>query len=308
MKLQTTVDLSDGIRAVWEQDREFQLACIEGIVKNIRKVKDPDLALLTAEELVADGMFYVPDDDYMPRFFGPEIKQYQYGIYIQDLCKLAFRLAMPIRLMDDTVPGFIGYTPPSSKPEEEEPTDEKSQLANVISAESSPSVAQADDDIGTDYSFVKYLYPPKSVLQKERYMYITRAEFLKALKDQYICIVDGLFDKRRLQMAGINATSLCGSALTPWHVRYLNFIPHKIVIHDNDPAGLHLLKICQWKLTGCVSIRQGENWDIDDFLKTKENILILKDCIEQMKSEGFLLSKVIKHKINRGDVIETKAF
>lgn len=252
----------DGIAKIWNEDREYQEAALNGILESIRNVQGEAKERLF-EYLKADGMFYVPSDIYMSDIFGDTIMEFHNGLYVDDMCKLCFRLAMPVRLLDDTCVGFIGY---SNK-----------------------------DDFNEDNpAFVKYLYPPKYILQKSRYMYITRKEFLKALSENYICIVDGLFDQKALEANGINAVSLCGSAVTEYHKMYLNAIKHKVIIADNDAAGRKMAADLKRIWPTSVEIYQDKSKDIDSFMHTTERVEEIQEIISQMKTEGFTLSHKVK--------------
>jgi DNA primase len=188
---------------------------------------------------------------------------YSLGIYVGEMCKLTYRLAMPVRLLDDTIVGFIGYT-------------------------------DKDDFNENNESFIKYLYPPKYVLKKSKYMYVTRQEFKKAIEEDYICIVDGLFDQKALEACGINAVSLCGSALTGEHKLYLDAIKHKIIIADNDSAGRKLASDIKAVWPTAVEIYQTQTKDIDAFLRIASRMTVLKNTIELMNQEGFILSHQLK--------------
>lgn len=256
------INLEMGIQTVWSEDREYQFTCLRGIVENIRSVSDEKIRDLHVDYLYKQGAFFVHNDDYMVEKFGLVIKEPGLGIYRFGRCTLAGRLAIPIRFMDGTVRGFIGY---SKKPKE----------------------------LPDDESFIKYLYPPKDCFPKSRYFYVMPDEYKKAIDDGYVCIVDGIFDKIILQCLGINAVSLCGSALTKWHRYYLHFIKHKIVIADNDVAGRNLAGKCKRYLSNCVEIIQPKSGDIDSFLRTDKAVKEFLDCFEQMKQEGFIISHEI---------------
>lgn len=251
-----------GIERIWTEDADYQKIALNGILECIRnmqgEVKDNLL-----KYMVSDGMFYVPSDIYMSEIFGDTIMEYNNGVYIGEACKLCFRLAMPVRLLDDTVVGFIGYS-------------------------------NKDDFNEDNQAFVKYLYPPKYILQKSRYMYITRKELLKALDDDYICIVDGLFDQKALVANGINAVSLCGSAVTEYHKLYLNSIKHKVVIADNDSAGRKMAADLKRIWPNVVEIYQDKSKDIDSYIKTPERVIEVRNIINLMKKEGFMLSHRLK--------------
>lgn len=252
-------NLETGVRSVWQTDTEYQRACLEGIIRNVRKVPNEEIVQMHANYLQSQGAFYVHNDTYMVERFGDYITDPDLGLYRYNRCTLVGRLAIPLRYMDDSVRGFVGY---SKKP----------------------------SDFPDDESFIKYLYPPKDAFDKSRYMYMTAEEYKQALADGYVCIVDGIFDKIILQCLGINTVSLCGSALTKWHTRYLNFIKHKIVIADNDIAGRNLASKCKYFLTDCVEIIQSEEGDIDAFLRTDSALQQLKQCFSRMRDENFILS------------------
>ncbi len=257
------IDLTYGIQSVWKEDEEYQTACLSGILSAIRRINDTDIAKLHEDYLKEIGAFFVHNDSYITEHFGPAIKEPKYGMYNSDgRCYLCGRLAIPLRTMDDCVRGFVGY---SKKPDDLDPND----------------------------VYVKYLYPPKYAFSKSRYMFITSQEYRKALEEQYICIVDGLFDKIILQCLGINAVSLCGSSLTSWHKYYLSFIKNKIVVADNDLAGRRLASYCKYAFDNCVELIQAETGDIDSFIRTPEHLLKIKNTILEMKHEGFLISKIL---------------
>lgn len=254
------IDWSFGIQKLWEHDEAYQTICLEGILTQIRQHDDEEVMKLHLNYLKEQGAFFVHNDDYMPQYFGEAIKDQSYGIYTAGKwCSLAGRLAIPLRLFDGSVIGFVGY---SSKPEDYDPSA----------------------------VFIKYLYPPKQVFNKGRFFYITPEEFTKAVSDRYICIVDGIFDKIILQCMGINSVSLCGSSLTSWHKYYLSFIKHKIIIADNDLAGRRLASYCKCNFSDCVEVLQAETGDIDSMLRTTSALETFKKCFEEMKTEGFILS------------------
>lgn len=254
--------------AVWEKDETFQRDVLTGFIRNIRGFGE-ELSGLALQDLIDDKMFYVPHDEYLIEKVGVHVKDARYGLYRGTFCTLNSRLAIPLRVLDDTVIGYIGYT-------------------------------NQNDFHTDDASFIKYLYPSKTLFKKSNYLYITKAEYLKALREGYICIVDGIFDKRRLQSLGINACSLCGSTLTKNQAVYLEMIKHKVVIADNDDAGRKMAQACKRYLSNCVEIRQSDTNDIDDFLRRPENITKVKDLIEEMKTEDFIISREIKSSLKWG--------
>jgi DNA primase len=253
--------LDTGIEHIWENDLEFQTDAIKGILKNIRSMNEDciDEMFLYLKNL---GAFYVPYDGYMIEHFGADITDYKYRIYFRSNCKLTFRLAIPIHLLDNTTVGFIGYT-------------------NEL-------------DFNEEGVLIKYLYPPKEVLEKNKYFFIERDEYLKAIEDGYICIVDGIFDKISLTANGINAVSLCGSSFTTFHQMYLSLIKNIVIIADNDRAGNSLAYAIRRKIPTAARIYQSKTKDIDSFMHDKKSILEIKKVINEMKEEGFKIDHLIK--------------
>ena len=78
------------------------------------------------------------------------------------------------------------------------------------------------------------------------------------------------------------------------HKLYLDRIKHKVVIADNDSAGRKLVKDIKKVWSNAVEIIQYDTKDIDSFLTTPSRVLLLKDTIERMKREGFILSHILK--------------
>ena len=266
------LDFTQGLNKLWTEDYNEQRYLLRSILENIRGLKGEALDNLL-EYIIKEQMFYVPNDIFMCDVFGEEVKHYSNGIYFGDVCNLCYRLAMPVRLLDNTVIGFIGYT-------------------------------NKDDFDDDNNAFIKYRYPPKYILQKNKYIYITRDEFKKAIDEQYICIVDGLFDQKSLEANGINAVSLCGSSVTEFHKLYLNSIKHKVIIADNDEAGRNMASYIKSVWTDAVEITQSETKDIDSFLHTPDKIKELKNLINTMKLEGFILNHRLKPErfaIRKGD-------
>ena len=254
---------SDGIKSIWEKDEKFQTGVIKAIIQDIRKISDSNLIEALFQNLKHQGVFYVPDDEYMINHFGYDITDSKYGIYYSDnICKYALRLVFPMIFFDGSINGFIGYT----------------------------NVNDIDPE---DQAFIKYLYPPKMAVDKKRYMFITPEEYKKAYEEQYICVIDGLFDQKSLVTHGINACSLCGSALTEFHRIYLKPIKNIIVLADNDPAGRKLFNSIKRAFPNAVEIIQTLTWDIDDFMKTQDNINKIKKSLEDMKSESYCINHVI---------------
>lgn len=269
------LDLSSDVETIWTIDREMQTDCLEKLSSQVRNVTDPDIIEKDVQMLKSLGAFFVPDDYYLTDLLGERITQFKYGIYRgSEMCTLAERLAVPLRRMNGTIFGFVGYSDKSVELSIDE--DEETGATNMLEEE----VSQRS----------KYLYPPKHVYEKAKYLYCEPSWFRSAIEKGYVAITDGLFDTIRLNQNGIPAVSICGSALSRWHVLYLSFIKNKIIIADNDNAGARLAGDCRKLMPECKQISFPNNKDIDDVLKTKEGIGALLATVKRMVDEHFILS------------------
>ena len=288
------LDWTKHAQKIWELDGQFQEEMLNLIFECIRHVEDPELLARDVEIAKQDLLFYVPNDDYLPSLLGEEVASGAGYLYNQfGECTLTERLAIPIYDFSDRIRHFIGYdgTAPSDIQENQ---DKQNDLGDL--GDSSEDQEGSSDLEGQEDMYIKYKYPVARALPKSRFMYIRAQEYIQAIEEGYIFVVDGIFDKRRLSAEGYNAVSLMGSALTFWHKLYLSKIRNIIVIPDNDLAGEQLVRKCKRAFSHVSVLRQNITWDIDDFLKSKENINIFRDTFNNMKSGGFILDSFIRRK------------
>lgn len=220
----------EGIKRIWTEDEETQNIAVLEIGRDIRHYD-----YLTDEQIIKlfrDDMnsFYVPNDGYISHFFDVELTDFKYGIYKGEECNYYQRLVFPIYGLNDKVTALCAY-------------------ANDVDP--------------------KYIYSPKTIWEKGRHMYLTKEQFLKAIKDDYLIIVDGIFDAVSLRQQGYNAVSLMGGEFTEWHRYYFSFIKKLIVFPDNDNAGNTLAFKVSKAHNNVTIVKQGESKDIDDFLKKR---------------------------------------
>lgn len=265
------IDLSAEIQMIWDHDEALQLGALTELSRSVRHVSDDRIIQADVETLRKMGCFFVPDNYYLVGILGEYITQYKYGLYHSEFCTLAERLAIPLRVQNGAVVGFVGYSNTG--------TDWDSYNSDEGEEETSsgPGIV------------IPYLYPPKHVFEKGRFIFCEPIWYAKAIRDGYICIVDGLFDAIRLNQNGINACSLCGSKLTPWHILYLSFIRNKIVLHDNDAAGVRLAEECKRKMQHCSSFQFDTTKDIDDFLKDPKRLELFLTRFEKLRETDFIV-------------------
>lgn len=247
------------IDSVYLRNSDAQRTILTKIAENIRGINEI-LIPRVVDDWYNNGMFFVPNDRYLRDTVGEWISNPIHGLYNFDRCRLAERLAMPMRTLSGEVIGFIGYS---------------------------------NQGETSDISFIKYLYPSAETFNKGNYIYLEKEEWLRAYDEQVIAIVDGLFDKRMLNMIGIPACSLCGSNLTEYHKLYLSRIKHKVIIADNDNAGRKLALTCKNEL-GAVEMIHASTKDIDGLIATGKYIDNILDCWNTMKLQNFIISQIIK--------------
>lgn len=257
-KLRTGGTVSDffmnGMQKVWEIDSDYQEDLIRLLMSEIRKI--PDCILDDYVKYLRNMQAFMnANEDYMPTIFGESIRSLEYGVYDSEVSnRYEGRFIMPLRFLDNTVQGFVGWSPVDNPLEQT----------------------------------IKYLYPKKEILKKANVLFCTKEIYLKALRDGYICLTDGLFDAVSLNVIGINAASFCGSAITEFHKYALSKIKHKIIVPDNDTAGTKLLDNAKFLMSNVHAIFQTETKDIDDYLKDEERIRYLREEFDLWKSIDFI--------------------
>ena len=151
-----------------------------------------EIRQMPPEELIKREFIYVPNDIYLLHFFGSEIAEYKYGVYREESCNFYKRLIFPIRGFNKQVVGLGGWSCDSEW---------------------------------------KYVYSPDTLWDKKKYFYIAPEDFEQAIEDDYIMIVDGIFDAINLNRIGLHAVSLMGSNLSNWHIQYLKMISITQLFH-----------------------------------------------------------------------------
>jgi DNA primase len=178
-------------------------------------------------------------------------------------CTFLGRLVIPLRGFDNQVHGFVGYDNGNECKSEEE-----------------------------KLMLIPYLYLADNYFKKERYWFMNRDEYLNALENQYICIVDGIFDKITLQTLGHPATSLLGSNISKYHRDYLRYIKNWIVFSDSDIAGTQLYKTCKKFNPNTIQIRVGNGAkDVDERLRNDNSAQkYLNRLFDTLKDEKFIFN------------------
>lgn len=190
------------------------------------------------------------------------------GLYqFSGKCTFLNRLVIPLYGFDEKVHGFVGY-------------DNGNDISNTETA----------------FQLIPYLYLQDIYFKKEKYWFMTRDEYKQALENQYICIVDGIFDKILLQSHGYPATSLLGSSLSRYHRDYLKYIKNWIVFSDSDIAGNQLFSTCKKYNQNTIQVKVGNGAkDIDERLRDDEQAVnILDKLFNTLANEHYFFNHSVE--------------
>lgn len=254
--------LEQGIRHVWTEDSAYQREVLQQVFQQVRHMPN-EMIEVYLDVCQRNGIFANFQEWYLVDLYGEDIYSQEFGLYTSNqIDKYSNRILIPLRFLNDEICGFIGYSPLASN---------------------------------SDGTCPKYIYPNAAVIQKAMIMYCTTGGYVKAIRDGYVCITDGLFDAITLNALGINALSLCGSALTKYHKLFLSKIQHKIVIPDNDAAGTKLLELLQHNCSNVSAIYRESSKDIDDYLKDTQNREEFLTRFHRWRLQNFLGSLYFKN-------------
>lgn len=224
----------EGVKKIWKEDSASQIHFLE-VLKTIRYAD--------VDYLKSLGVFFVPNQDYLYKYFGKDSLSLSMDFYSGDgTCKWLGTYMIPIRGVNKEIVGFTGFNPAS----------------NLI---------YMDNEInGTDLEIpVKYIISSKTVFDRLNY-FLCPMGIMNAIKDEYIVIVDGVFDSLTLASNGINVAALLGSDVSEQLLYQLSFVKNIFVANDNDDAGLRLLNIIQTRFSKAVQIKQSKTKDLDEFI------------------------------------------
>lgn len=222
-----------GIEKIYSEDMESQLSFIKTVAEDVREV--------SADLLISMKAFFVPNNDYMIKYFGEGIQDYEYDCYWQGECVWQGYLIIPVTNINGRIVGFTGFN----------------AYNRLVSIEENK------------WDLQYYRVSSDRLFNKSNYVFCPNGVIQKAIKDGYIVITDGNFDMLSLNMYGINAGALLGSYLSEVIIAQLLFIDKIYVSCDNDEAGVKLVQRMKKKLNNVYYLKQNGFKDIDDLLKSK---------------------------------------
>lgn len=247
--------IENGIKRIYSEDKDRQIQ----MLKVLQEERFMDI-----EYLISLGAFYVPEDDYMLKFFGQNIKQLEYDCYYGDLCKWTLHLVLPLRNCNGEIVSLLGFNP----------------LHKIIKKQR--EITGEDLDIPP-----KYITSSQSLTERGTYMLIPNG-VPKMIKDGYCIIVDGFFDALTLGSMGFNTVSALSSMINDKNLFVLSFVKRKYVAYDNDRAGLSLYRYLERRLTNVKSITQGKCKDIDDYVTEYGSDYVKTVLQKSLNSKSFI--------------------
>lgn len=201
------------------------------------------------ESLVQRGVFMVPFDSYIKQMHGTEIRKIMSEYYNEKGCIFTGKLVMPLVTLNDKFMDFLLH----------------------------------ETDIEA-----KYIYPVRGVFSKARYMQTTGSAIIDAVNKKYIVVVEGVFDEISLNAIGVPTVSLSGPVLHNNIAMFLDVIPNKIIMSDEDRAGKSLFLQCREKFRGNIVSVSMPCKDIDEYLRVEDNVINLYEKIKYNEKNNWI--------------------
>lgn len=249
-------DIEWGIDEIYKQDRASQVSYMK-IFSESR--------FLDIDFMIKLKCFFVPNHDYMFKFFGEDILRPESGCYFNGDCIWAGKLVIPIRNASSRIVGFIGYDPISREMK-------KDKMAGIAVE----GIIQP-----------KYIYSNSKVFDRSSYLFIPNG-YKKMIEDDYVIPVDGVFDAITLASLGYSSACTLGTNINDRVLFILSLVGRRFVPYDNDEAGLKLFASIKKCLPRTESIVQGKHKDIDEFIQ-KEGVFNLKYKLDSVLKSGSII-------------------
>lgn len=251
--------MADGIRKIYEEDYDNQVHYLKAVCGVIRG--RPDIQPL----LEADA-FFVPNRDYMLKYFGPSAENYEYDLYnLNGSCIWDNFIVFPVRNISGTIVGLAGFD----------------ALTKAKSLDGEENLTRP-----------KYRYSRSDIFNRGNYVYMLDGVFEKSVKEGYMIITDGIFDMLYFHEENLNTGSLLGSSVNQVILFTLRFIDTLYVAYDNDAAGIDLYKYLKAHHPSVKFIRQNIGKDSDDSLKSEYRELYVKKIRDAIERKSDLVFRI----------------
>lgn len=249
--------IEKGIEKIYKDDMDTQKHFIDTVMKEAR---DSDSRII----FKAKG-FFVPNDKYMIKYFGQSVLGSDYDCYDSyGNCHWTGYLVLPIRNVNNLIVGFVGYN---------------------------PFIAIENKEQGI-WDRPYYRHSSKAVMDKSLLLFGLEDYFIRARKEGYIIITDGVFDMLSCEHNGLIAGALLGSYVSQQLAAQLLFIPKVIVAMDNDQAGKSVVSQLKRWVPQTIALKQGKFKDIDSLLNSEYREQAVKMIKDNLNSVDDIILKL----------------
>lgn len=241
--------MKDGIEKIYSEDMNSQRTYIENICKVVREM--PSDIIYKAQG------FFVPNDEYMIRYFTTSIKEPAYDCYhATGICYWHLHLVFPVYDVANEIVGLVGFNPINKLKAKEE----------------------------GQWDLPAYRHSSKTLFNKSKYLFMLKDTFRKALENGYIVLTDGVFDMLSFTQNNVISGALLGSYVSEELFAMLRLLDRVYVSIDNDEAGLKLYNQLNRSLSNVIVIKQNQFKDADDILKSKYRDKFLKEFFNNLNN------------------------
>lgn len=224
-----------------------------------------DTRHIPVEWLVEQGIFFIPNNDYVTYHMGVGAKDPDYGFYLNGDCIWNQFVVIPVRDLANKVVGLTGW-------------DAKNKY-----------LVEYKGEVGLPMYKVsgKYLFN-----REDRFLTIPTL-----LRDKFSCgtifLVDGVFDCLSLCQKGVPTIAMLGSTLSGTVAYFLRWYRKVYVVKDNDDAGNKLLQRVRAMVPSVRAVIQSKTKDIEEYLRD--------DTLSNHAISVF--EKVMASEVDLGDIV-----
>lgn len=227
------------MNSVYENDLEEQLSFMSVIAK-ARNISE--------EYLLRRGGMFIPNAEYVRYHLGPAADNDMAGFYrqLQPIWQLYY--IFPITNLVGDIVGIVGWDAYGKY------TVEKGEALSLpLYKVSGADIFNRNAYFMSDYELIKKKFMTDG--------------------PRVVFVVDGVFDGISLSEKDVPTICLMGSAISREVIFFLKFYDIVYVVHDNDDAGVRLLKTLKRVLNNVYAVTQTVAKDIEEGLRKDTSLL-----------------------------------
>lgn len=249
-------DLEDRFKRILDEDWQSQ----EQFLDALKHIRYADV-----EYLRKIGCFFVPNQDYLEYYIGPRCYNPEYDLYnYNGECKWLGHYVFPIRGAQDDLVALVGFNPLSKKIMED-------NINSGLPNDAPP----------------KYIVSNKNVFDRSGYLFIPNG-YRKMIEDNYVIVVDGVFDAVTPASMGFNTACMLGSDVNDKMLFILSMVDRIYVARDNDDAGLRLYNSIKRFIPRAMPLTQSKSKDLDGYIREVGVDIAYKSIKSGISSEIYI--------------------